>query len=188
MMRSRKGRPPGSVNAIHKRVRAIAQQILGSQEYVASLNARIKDGTLPPAMETLLWHYAYGKPRDQIQLTVMDERLEAAPVEDLEERARLVIDRISRAREKIKAQGAQPAPQLPVINADFRPTHDEPLADTLDDLEFIPQARRLVAKQTKQVREAKTLLGLDNVVRRETEPMTSEELAQLEAHDEEGEE
>ena len=33
------------------------------------LKARLRAGRLPPALECLLWHYAKGKPKDDLQVT-----------------------------------------------------------------------------------------------------------------------
>ena len=37
--------------------------------YRDRLKARLLAGRLPPALECLLWHYAKGKPKDDLQVT-----------------------------------------------------------------------------------------------------------------------
>jgi hypothetical protein len=53
--------------------RAFARQIVNSPEYRASLLRRIVQGALPPQIEAMLWHYSYGKPTEQVQVTVVNE-------------------------------------------------------------------------------------------------------------------
>lgn len=60
------GRKPGVPNRVTQEVREVAQNIIGNPDYLARLKVRIDRGTAPH-METLLWHYAYGKPKDVVQ-------------------------------------------------------------------------------------------------------------------------
>ena len=43
--------------------------IVGDPIYQKGLVARAKDGKLSPAVEAMLWHYAYGKPKEQVELS-----------------------------------------------------------------------------------------------------------------------
>jgi hypothetical protein len=61
------GRPKGSVDYISREVRAAARAIVDDPEYRTLLIARLKVGEAPH-METLLWHYAYGKPKETIEV------------------------------------------------------------------------------------------------------------------------
>ena len=58
------GRPPGLVNKTTKEVREIATRLVEDGEYRSSLRMRLVSGTLAPAVESMLWHYAYGKPKE----------------------------------------------------------------------------------------------------------------------------
>lgn len=60
------GRPPGVPNKVTKQVKEIAQRLLTGDDYRKNLRRRLRDGTCPPAVETMLWHYAYGKPKETI--------------------------------------------------------------------------------------------------------------------------
>ena len=53
-------------------------------------------GTLPPAIETMLWHYAYGKPTDIVDVTVgaREENLRELSTEEL-------LQRVDRLREQL---------------------------------------------------------------------------------------
>jgi hypothetical protein len=62
------GRPLGHGNKITKAVREIAQDFVNDPEYRALLKARIACGEAP-GMEKLLWHYAYGRPKMQVEVT-----------------------------------------------------------------------------------------------------------------------
>lgn len=55
------GRPKGSKNRITLAVKELAEEIL-DDEYMERLKQRVKAGKASH-METLLWHYAKGKPK-----------------------------------------------------------------------------------------------------------------------------
>ena len=58
-----KGRPKGAKNKTTIEVREAARLLVESPEYRASLESRLNKGSAPH-METLLWHYAFGKPKE----------------------------------------------------------------------------------------------------------------------------
>ncbi len=60
----RAGRPLGRKNNATLEVQKAAQALVGDPVYLANLKARLLDGSCSPPVETMLWHYAYGKPRD----------------------------------------------------------------------------------------------------------------------------
>ena len=49
--------------------REFALEVLRSTYYRESIRRRAALGLLPPAIESLLWHYAYGKPVERVELT-----------------------------------------------------------------------------------------------------------------------
>lgn len=57
------GRPKGVPNKAAREIKDAAKALVERPAYVASLQQRIDDGKAPH-METLLFHYAYGKPKD----------------------------------------------------------------------------------------------------------------------------
>lgn len=66
-----------------------ARRLLNSQAYRESLERRIKRDDLPAAVEVMLWHYAYGKPVESLQVQVVPgyEDLSALPIDELYKRA-----------------------------------------------------------------------------------------------------
>lgn len=46
----------------------LARLLVTDPFYLISLQERLRDGRLPPAVETTLWGYAYGKPKEQIEV------------------------------------------------------------------------------------------------------------------------
>jgi hypothetical protein len=56
-------RPKGSLNKATREIREVSRRLLADKEYQASLRRRLIDGDAPH-METLLHHYAWGKPKD----------------------------------------------------------------------------------------------------------------------------
>ena len=57
------GRPKGSRNVLSTEIRGLAQSLLDAA-YWTSIQTRLRAGTLPPALESRLWSYAYGDPQD----------------------------------------------------------------------------------------------------------------------------
>ncbi len=60
------GRPRGLQNKATLDAKEYAGQLVDSPEYRASLNLRLLAGTAG-AIESLLWHYAKGKPVDRVE-------------------------------------------------------------------------------------------------------------------------
>lgn len=76
-----------------------ARQIVESESYRETVQQRASKGTLPPAMEALLWYYAYGKPLEQVQISVTQEDLSALSLGELQERARKLAETLQEAKE-----------------------------------------------------------------------------------------
>jgi hypothetical protein len=55
------GRKPGSRNKTTLQIREVARELIDDPEYLAALRERLLAGTAG-SMETLLWHYGYGRP------------------------------------------------------------------------------------------------------------------------------
>jgi hypothetical protein len=69
------GRPTGALNKATREIREAARAILERPEYRIFLQERLDAGKAPH-METLLHHYASGKPKEQLDI---DARLTAMP-------------------------------------------------------------------------------------------------------------
>ena len=54
-------------------MRSLAQNLLSDRKYLDNLRKRLNDGKLPPAVETMLWHYAYGRPAERHSFAGPDE-------------------------------------------------------------------------------------------------------------------
>lgn len=65
------GRKKGSPNKATVEVRAAARLLVEDPGYRTSLAVRLKLGEAGP-METLLWQYAYGKPKETVEVTGTD--------------------------------------------------------------------------------------------------------------------
>jgi hypothetical protein len=64
-----KGRPKGSQNKSTGEVRDLARALVNDPEYRRNLDVRLKRGKLAPMVESMLWHYAYGKPKETVEHT-----------------------------------------------------------------------------------------------------------------------
>jgi hypothetical protein len=78
-----KGRPKGAVNKATAEAREAAARIVDDPEYQATLLEQARDGTLNPAVQTMLWAYAHGKPveRHEHSLSVSFADLVASSLE-----------------------------------------------------------------------------------------------------------
>lgn len=57
------GRVPGVPNRVTSEIRDASKKLVEDAKYVTGLKKRLVAGKAPH-METLLFHYAYGKPKD----------------------------------------------------------------------------------------------------------------------------
>lgn len=62
------GRPRGAVNKVMLDARAACAAIVDDPEYRANLAKRARAGKLKPQTENLLWHYAKGVPKAEIDI------------------------------------------------------------------------------------------------------------------------
>jgi hypothetical protein len=62
------GRPKGRKNNVTGEVRALAQALVRDPKYMEAFRQRWREGSLPPAVEAMVWHYAWGKPHERVQV------------------------------------------------------------------------------------------------------------------------
>ncbi|MCA1560548.1 MAG: hypothetical protein LC804_09880 [Acidobacteria bacterium] len=60
------GRQKGTPNKATAEAREVCSKIINDPVYRANLVRRANEGTLSPAMEALIWHYSYGKPKEMV--------------------------------------------------------------------------------------------------------------------------
>lgn len=63
------GRQKGTPNKATIEVQARCRELIESPTYVEYFKHRLEVGQLPPALEALAWHYAYGKPTERVEMT-----------------------------------------------------------------------------------------------------------------------
>jgi hypothetical protein len=61
------GKPKGAISKATRDIREFARECMEAPDYVQRLKARLAAGKAPH-METLLAHYAYGKPKDVVEI------------------------------------------------------------------------------------------------------------------------
>lgn len=66
------GRPKGSENQETKDRRELATRFVQDVEYQDALRQRLIAGTASAAVETMLWYYAYGKPKETVDIETND--------------------------------------------------------------------------------------------------------------------
>lgn len=98
----------GATNYTRGEIARRARCILESNDYQASLQDRIRNNDLSPAVETMLWYYAFGKPMEQVELTVREgeQDLSSMTVEDLLLKAKALEEALDEA---MKLEQALPA-------------------------------------------------------------------------------
>ena len=60
------GRPKGRANKATLEAKEFALSIVDDPLYQQSIRGRALNGELAPALEAMLWHYAKGKPKEQV--------------------------------------------------------------------------------------------------------------------------
>jgi hypothetical protein len=60
-----KGTPNKTTGEVAERCRALIE----SESYQQYFQHRLQNGALPPALEALTWYYAYGKPKERMEVT-----------------------------------------------------------------------------------------------------------------------
>ena len=63
-----KGRPPGIPNKAQREAKILASELVDNPVYRRNLAKRLNAGRLQPAVETMLWYYAKGKPRETVKV------------------------------------------------------------------------------------------------------------------------
>jgi hypothetical protein len=62
------GRSKGTPNKATVEVRTLCQRLIEDPEYQTRFKARLLEGALPPGVEQMVWGYAYGKPKETVEL------------------------------------------------------------------------------------------------------------------------
>lgn len=62
------GRPKGVPNKVTQEIREAARKLLEGPRYLEARLRRLESGKLHPSVEVLLYHYAYGKPKEVVQV------------------------------------------------------------------------------------------------------------------------
>jgi hypothetical protein len=72
---------------------AFARKLLDDAMYQEQLKIRLMDGSLPSNIEALLYHYAYGKPVESVEVT--DNR----DIERMSDDELMAVEKVLRSRE-----------------------------------------------------------------------------------------
>lgn len=62
------GRAPGTPNKVTREVKDLCRNLVTDPDYLEALRLRLLGGELNGTMETTLWHYAFGKPKDTVAI------------------------------------------------------------------------------------------------------------------------
>ena len=81
-------------------VKSFAREVLNSREYRQSILNRVLLGDLPPAVECLLYHYAYGKPVERLEVEDTTPTVDNMSPEQCEQRALFLAGLARKMREQ----------------------------------------------------------------------------------------
>ncbi len=87
------GRPKGALNkntTLKEQARLLAKELVTNKHYLAQLKKDLKTRNVDSAIERMLWNYAYGMPRETVDVTWQLEKLsdrELLQLESLVKRA-----------------------------------------------------------------------------------------------------
>jgi hypothetical protein len=62
------GRPKGGHNKVTLQARELAVALVNSSKYLGHVKRQMEAGTLHPALQVMLWHYAFGKPKETVKV------------------------------------------------------------------------------------------------------------------------
>lgn len=109
------GGTPGVTQFSLQELRSRCRKLLTSDTYLKKLEEALNNRTCPPAIEAMLYHYAYGKPAETLNVNASSqEDLTKLSTDELAERAAAVTDALRKAAE-LEAElagGAGPTPSV----------------------------------------------------------------------------
>lgn len=106
------GRPRGSKDkrALYGSITEFAAEILDDPRYVESVKTRALNGTLAPGMETMLYYYRWGRPKDQqspdmVQLVedLLQVVLKHAPTQEARSEIKSVLESHAAGANRLRA-------------------------------------------------------------------------------------
>lgn len=98
----------GATQYTRYQAQSFARGLLTSESYRLTLEDRILNKTLPPAIEQMLWHYAFGKPIEEVRVQVSQvEDLSTLSLDELYARAGKLRETIDEAKALENAIPAQ---------------------------------------------------------------------------------
>lgn len=87
----------GATNLTRGEVQRRCRILLENPLYTKRLERDLLAGTLPAAIEQMLWYYAYGKPVEQVNMSITHEDLSSLTIEQLQDRARALTRELEEA-------------------------------------------------------------------------------------------
>lgn len=72
-------------------VQRFCEEMVNDPSYRHGIKVRLLEGTLPNSLETMIWHYAAGKPTEHVEMNVSEKTdLSKLTASELAERARVL--------------------------------------------------------------------------------------------------
>jgi hypothetical protein len=124
----RGGRPKGSVNFRTRQVQTFCRSVCEDPLYRQDIVDRARSGNLG-AMEAVIWAYAYGRPKESIDLHIgpIEEDLSSLSAGELAQRAEDIMKTL---REAAELEAALPAEYRTVLSVDSSEVAKTPAVST----------------------------------------------------------
>ena len=120
-----KGRPePDPVPVGELNGRDLARYVLNSTQYRESILRRILFDELPPAVETKLMDYAWGRPTERVEINDNRSNLENLTTEELEQKALVLATLARQLRNRDAVRMNDVSTDRPSEDEDDRPQSD----------------------------------------------------------------
>lgn len=84
--------------------RAVAAELLGDSAYKDGLRLRLRAGLCAPALETLLYHYLYGKPVEPVEVATRGNDLRDLSDDELSKELAAAAKELAAARREERAK------------------------------------------------------------------------------------
>lgn len=92
------GQNAGTTELTRREAQSFCRTILTSSSYRDKLKAKAESGDLHPSIEVMLWHYAFGKPAEEVTIRTPDD-LSQLTIDQLRERVELSLQALRQAKQ-----------------------------------------------------------------------------------------
>ena len=123
------GRRKGQVSKVTGEVRELCQNIVRDENYLKNLTLRMIRGDVPPQVEQMVWVYAFGKPKESIEIeqnvTTVDVTPKVDPYQQLVSVIRALVEADVIPAEAFSKFAVNPADEVEPIDVSMNGNNGE---------------------------------------------------------------